>query len=228
MASIKPTSSLKDYQQFAQAVYGPSNQRDFTIDEMLTNISRFSMRGLKGIRKGDTEKIKTNIVIAISWFISLMNQLHIDIEESVWHRFPYLCSYCGECPCACKTKKVQKRVKISINDVLRPKTVSEFQKMFNDIYPAKNRTLEDAGIHLAEEVGELSEAVLKFRGHHAALDFDNVVLEASDLFSCFMGVLNSAGIEYHKILVEFYSDGCHVCKGTPCTCKYDFVINFKS
>ena len=132
-ASMKPTSSLRDYQRFVAAVYGQNNERHYSVEEMLTNISRFAMRGLKGIRKDDLEKIKVNMVIAVSWFVSLMNQLGVKLEDSVWNRFPYLCSYCGECPCACKRKKVHKRLKIRIDPKLRPKTVKALQTMFNEI-----------------------------------------------------------------------------------------------
>ena len=228
IASMKPTSSLRDYQEFVAAVYGQNNERHYNIDEMLTNISRFAMRGLKGIRKDDPEKIKVNMVIALSWFVSLMNQLGVDLEDAVWNRFPYLCSYCGECPCACRQKKVHKRLKIKINPKLCPKTIKALQTMFDRIYPASERTLEHAGIHLAEEVGELSESVLRFRGHHRDEDMKQVVLEASDLFSCFMGVFNSLDFDYGKELARLFSNGCHVCKKTPCACEYDAVVNFKS
>lgn len=228
MASITEKSSLKDYQNFVNEVYGPGNKRHFSVDDMLTNVSRFAMRGLKGIRKGDNEKLKLNMIIAISWFFSLMNQLGLDIERSVWNRFPYACSYCGECPCACMAKKIQKRVTIKADPKKHPKTIGDFQTMFNDIYPSKSRTLEHAGIHLAEEVGELSEAALLFRGHHTDKTFDEVALEASDLFSCFMGVLNSAGIDFHAELIRDFSDGCHICHKTPCACEYDFVVKFRS
>ncbi len=228
MAALNTHPSFGDYQEFVQAVYGASNLRNFSVDDMVANITRFSMRGLKGIRKNDAEKIKMNLVIALSWFMSLMNQFDINIGDSVWQRFPYLCSYCGECPCACKTKKVQKRLKIKVNDKRRPKTINGFQQMFNDLYPAKGRTLEHAGIHLAEEVGELSEAILMFRGQHSPEIFEQFKLEASDLISCIMGVFNSAGIDYEKTLVQMFSVGCHECHKTPCACEYNHVVNYKS
>jgi NTP pyrophosphatase (non-canonical NTP hydrolase) len=231
MALLTSNSSLRDYQDFVDEVYGPSNKRHFSVDEMLTNIERFSMRGLKGIRKDNKEKVKLNAIIAMSWFMSLMGQFDIDLEKSVWKRFSYMCSYCGECPCACKAKKVQKRVAAKIAEnagQAKPKTLKGFQTMFNEIYPAATRTLEHAGIHWVEEIGELSEAVLRFRGHHSEADFDQIILESSDLFSCFMGVFNSLGIDYQKELVSMFSNGCHVCKKTPCQCDYNFVLNFKS
>ena len=228
MQSITSSSSLRNYQDFVGRTYGPSNRRHFSVDEMLVNIGRFSMRGLKGIRKGDTKKVSENLIISLSWCTSLMDQLGVDIEQSVWNRFPNVCSYCGESPCACKAKKVQKRLHIKPDETRRPSTIGGLQKMFDMIYPSSRRTIEQAGIHLAEEVGELSEAVLRFRGHHRDADFDQIVLEASDLFSCYMAVFNSLPLDYHTELVKAFSDGCHACRKSPCECPYDYVLNFKS
>ncbi|HYF29164.1 MAG TPA: hypothetical protein VEA36_02245 [Candidatus Paceibacterota bacterium] len=228
MAALTPYPSLTDYQRFADAVYGLNNRRHFTADEMLTNILRFTMRGLKGIRKGDPEKVRMNMTIAISWTMSLLTQLGVDLERHVWERFPYRCSYCGQCPCACKAKKVQRRVKVVVDPRRRPRTIRDLQVMFNEIYPASSRTLEHAGIHLAEEIGEFSEAVMTYRGNHKDAEFDKVILEAADLYSCFMGVFNSLGIDYEKGLVASFKHGCHACKHIPCECEYQYVVNFKS
>ncbi|OGG47442.1 hypothetical protein A2761_03160 [Candidatus Kaiserbacteria bacterium RIFCSPHIGHO2_01_FULL_51_33] len=228
MRRITSQSSLTDYQHFIEKVYGPSNRRHFTAPEMLTNIERYVMRSLKGIRKNDTDKIQLNVVIALNWFLSLLNLLEIDLEKAVWNRFPYLCSYCGTCPCSCKEKKVKKRKSLRISSALRPKTLHGFQEMFGRIYPASNRTLEHAGIHLAEEMGELSEAVLKFRGGLTKQDFYSIESEGADLFSCFMGVCNSIHVDLAKELAHLFPRGCHVCNKIPCVCEYSLVINFKS
>ena len=176
MASIKENTTIKEYQNFVEEVYGLSNDRHFNTWDMLTNIERFTMRGLKGIRKKDTEKTKMNLIIASSWFMSLMNQLHINVGDEVWKRFPYVCSCCGSCPCSCKEKKINKRQKIFVDNDKKPDTLENFQKMFEAIYPSKNRNIEDAGIHLAEEIGELSEAVLAYRGNHKEEDFNKIKL----------------------------------------------------
>ncbi len=228
MAAMKPHSSLRDYQDFINQVYGRGNERHFTVDEMLTNISRFAMRGLKGIRQQDKAKIRANVVVAVSWFISLLNQLGIDLDSAVWQRFPYVCSYCGECPCACKQKKIKKRLKVASGAGPRPKTIRAMQEMIKKIYPPERRTLSDAGIHFAEEVGELSESILLFRGHHRDHDFDEVSLEAADLFANAIGIYNSLGLDFASELSRLFSHGCHACRRTPCVCTYDFVMNFKS
>ena len=228
MASVKQNTTIREYQNFVKEVYGLSNDRYFGLWDMITNMERFMMRGLKGIRKEDTEKTKINLLIAFSWFISITNQLHINLEEEVWNRFPYLCSYCASCPCLCKEKKIEHRKEVPVDDIKRPKSLEEFQNMFNQIYPTEQRTLEHAGVHLAEEAGEFSEAILTYRGGHKDKDFKKVELEMADFFSCIMGVFNSLGTNIAKELSIMFSDNCHVCKNAPCTCNFKDITDFKS
>ena len=89
MASVKPNISIANYQKFVREVYGLPNDRNFSSADMLANMERFLMRGLKGIRKGNPDKTTVNLLIAQSWFMSLMNQLHLDMEDHIWRRFPY-------------------------------------------------------------------------------------------------------------------------------------------
>jgi len=228
MASVKTTATVREYQNFVLEVYGLNNDRDWTTWDMLTNVQRYILRALKGIRKHDKEKTKANLIIAQSWYMSFMNQLHIDVEEKVWERFPYVCSYCASAPCHCKEKKVRKRHTITPDEKKRPKTFAHFQEMFQRIYPPEERSLEDAGIHLAEEMGELSEAVLKYRGLRKREDFTKISAEAADVFSCLMGVFNSLDIQIIMELSKMFSHNCHVCKQAPCECDFNYVLNFKS
>lgn len=228
MASVKPDTTIKEYQDFVREVYGLPNDRFFSLSDMLSNVERFMMRGLKGIRKGDKEKIRINLLISLSWFTSMMNQLHIDIENETWKRFPYLCSYCAFCPCVCQEKKPEKRQEVIRDESKQPKTLEEFQKMFNEIYPAEKRTIEHAGVHLGEELGEFSEAILTFRGGHKDEDFENLELEAADLFSCYLSVFNSLKMNMAKELSLIFSKNCHICKNAPCTCNFVDITQFKS
>lgn len=228
MPSLKANVTIREYQNFIRKVYGIPNDRCYSAWDMLTNLERFMMRSLKGIRKKDLKKQKTNLLISSAWFMSLMNQIHINVENEVWKRFPGACSYCGAVPCRCKNTKSEKRKKVLIQDNKHPQTLENFQKMFEKIYPSKKRTVEDAGVHLAEEVGELAEAFLAYRGKHKEADFERIKIESADLFSCIMGVCNSLKINFAKELVTMFSENCHVCKKAPCVCKFDFVIEFKS
>ena len=228
MASLNQKSTLRDMQKFTQQVYGLNNDRYFTTPDMLTQVQRFSMRGLKGIRKGDKKKTIFNLLIALNWFMSLMNQLHIDVQAATFKRFPNLCSYCGSRPCVCKKQKVKKRKKVVARNGKKPGTIAEFQRMFSDVYPPESRTLEHAGIHLGEEMGELAEAIATYRGSREAQDFENISQEAADVLSCLFGILNSWKIDASYELSTLFSENCHVCKKAPCECSFQFITGFRS
>ena len=100
--------------------------------------------------------------------------------------------------------------------------------MFEEVYPANGRTLADAGVHLAEEVGEVSEAVHNYLGQHQEKLFTEVKLELADFFSCAFGVANSAHIDVAQELAKMYENGCHICHQTPCTCSYSEVTKLKT
>jgi len=228
MASLNKNSTLRDYQEFIELVYGESNDRNYSSWDMLSQVQRFIMRGLKGIRKKDPQKIEANLMIAMSWFASLASQLHINIEEEVRKRFPGACSYCGCCPCNCKNEKSKKIKQVRITKAVKRLKISDIQNLFERIYPSAKRTISDAGIHLAEEMGELSEAYMIFRGSHKEEDFLKIKVESADLLSCLMAVFNSLGISLADKIALMFSKNCHICKKALCECKFNFVANFKS
>lgn len=228
MASFKKTDTIRDFQAFISDVYSLPDDRLYSIWDLLTHQQRFAMRALKGIRKDNIEKLKTNLLISLSWVMATVNRLHIDIEEEVWKRFPYLCSYCGQLPCACKAIKPTSRTRVRIDTTARPHSLAAFQKMFNEIYPENGRTLAEAGVHLAEEMGEVSEAIHNYLGQHQQKQFEEVKIEIADFISCILGVANSAKIDVAKELEKIYTDNCHVCHKAPCICSFSEIAHIKT
>jgi NTP pyrophosphatase (non-canonical NTP hydrolase) len=228
MASFSQYQSIRHFQQVIKEIYGLPDDRLFSLENLLTNHERFSMRALKGIRKDNKRRQTSNLLIAFAWLIAIANRLHIDIEEDIWHRFPRLCSYCGHKPCVCKKEKIVNRIKIFRRNSQRPNRLADFQTMFDEIYPANDRTLADAGVHLAEEVGEVGETAHIYLGQHKQSQFDNVRLEMADWVSCMFGVANSADIDVAKGLEQMFQRGCHVCHKTPCVCNFSTVALYQS
>lgn len=224
--SIK--SSLVDFQQLISDIYSLPDDRLYSISDLLSNQERFTMRALKGIRKNDNAKLTLNLIIAFSWLMAVANRLHIDIAKAVWKRFPYLCSYCGKPTCVCKKFKSTVRQKLPKTSGKSPDTIAEYQKMFETIYPAKTRTLYISGVHLAEEMGELSEAIHNFLGEHTKKRFAEVELELADFVSCVFGVANSAQVNMAQRLAKNYINNCHACHHAPCTCNFHTVAEFVS
>src|SRR3989344_9432762 len=134
MAQVTPNTTIQEYQDFVREVYSVPNDRYYDTSNMLTNIQRFVMRGIKGIRKNDNGKITLNLLIAQSWFMSLMNRFHIPLEKTVWNRFPCMCSYCAQCPCVCKAQKIKARIHGALDAKNMPGTYEGFQAMFMKIY----------------------------------------------------------------------------------------------
>lgn len=228
MASFDKNDSLAKFQQLVNDIYGENDDRLYSIWDIMSNVERFSMRGLKGIRKGDREKLTVNLLLALSWTMALANRLHVEIEDRVWRRFPMLCSYCAKLPCDCKKIKPKKRVRLTPKYSLRPHTLSSLQEMFEKIYPASSRTLDNAGVHLAEEVGEVSEAIHGYMGEHKQRQLEEIKNEIADLLSCVFGVANSARINVALELASLYSNNCHVCHQEHCTCTFASALGFKS
>jgi NTP pyrophosphatase (non-canonical NTP hydrolase) len=218
--SFKRKQNLRSFQEFIEKIYALPDDRLYSLEDLLVHQQRFTMRALKGIRKGDGKKIETNLLIAFSWLMAIMNRLHIDLEPEIWRRFPGLCPYCGKRPCVCKTVKPKTRKKIQKTTYPKPYKLSEIQRMFQDVYPSNQRTLAEAGVHLAEEMGELSEAVHNYLGQHKANVFDEVKNEAADYTSCLFGVANSSKINVSAELEEIYYQNCHVCHKLPCICSF--------
>ncbi len=204
------------------------DDRQYSLEDLLNHTQRFAMRALKGIRKENVDKTKLNLSISILWLLAIANRLHIDLEEELWTRFPMLCSYCGKKPCVCKKIKAATRQKVKIDQTLRPKTLIAFQKMLDDIYPNEGRTIVDAGIHFAEEVGEVSEAIHNYMGQHLQKQFEEVKLEMADFISCAFGIANSLHIDLSEEFAAMFENNCHVCHTMPCSCSFTTVALIKT
>lgn len=228
MASLSKNTSFKDFQKFIDEVYGLPNDRNYSVENLLVQLQRFSMRSLKGIRKNNSNKIELNLLISLSWLMAITGRLHLSVDEVLWKRFPNCCSYCGSIPCKCKAEKIKKRIKLNYKDNEKPNTIEEFQNMFANIYPPTNRTLSDAGVHLAEEVGEISEALHNYLGKHEAGQFGEIRHEIADYISCSFGIANSADINIAEALFEMFNENCYVCHKIPCECTFSIIGNFQS
>ena|SRR3989338_797957 len=226
MASFSSKDSLADFQKFNYQVYGPIDDRFYTAAELATQHQRFAMRAIKGIRKGEPVRLKNNLLVSLSFLMAVANRFHIDTEEETWRRFPALCSYCGSRPCVCKSQKPTKRRTLKRDSKLRPKDLANLQKMFESIYPSSTRSAEHAGIHFAEEVGEVGEAIFSFLTSHAEKQFQAMKVEIADCISCLFGIANSAGIDVAKELGTMFKNNCHVCHNLPCTCSFKKVARY--
>ncbi|MFA6006601.1 MAG: MazG-like family protein [Candidatus Paceibacterota bacterium] len=228
MASFLKNGSIADLQEFVSTVYGVSEDQKFSLFELVDNQAIFAMRAIKGIRKNDVEKLRINLLFSFSWVMSIANRLHIDASDMLWKRFPGCCSYCGKRPCICKSKHVETRVKGLHSIGKKPRTLAASQAELDAIYPKSDRTLDQAGIHLAEETGEFSEAVNQYYSIHDEKHLAKLEIEFADLISCMFDVANSAGINIAEEIAKVYHNNCATCHKPSCVCPFMSASEFES
>jgi len=219
MSSFTKEGSLADFQQLIDNLYRTVDDQLFSLFQLISITSRFTMRVVKGVRKDDREMVVSNLTRAFSWLMTLANRLHIDVSDVMWKRFPGVCSYCGQSPCVCREHRVTKRVRMKEDMLKKPKTLDTAQKKMNEIYPAGARTLAHAGIHLAEEMGEITEAIYRYYSNPTPAVYEEVKMEIADYASVIFNVANSADINLSEELDKRYRNGCYECHACPCKCE---------
>jgi NTP pyrophosphatase (non-canonical NTP hydrolase) len=197
--------------------------------EVLTGLSLFGTHKMK-----PEFSMENYVPKALAWWLSLCGAVGVrSVEELLWMKFPGVCSYCRlkehrEGPC----KKAKDANRNPDWVILRemgtpawkagtaPKTLSDWQTMFNTIYPITQT--EDYGMtfgRLSEEVGELSEAVRMFGASPSTF-----ISEAADVFAWLMHFVglyearSNSTINLSELLYRKYPDRCSDCNQYVCKC----------
>jgi NTP pyrophosphatase (non-canonical NTP hydrolase) len=173
---------------------------------------------------------------ALGWFFPLMAKFKIaSIEELVYRKYPYACPYCRKMPHndpICKTVRGAKSTvdhealgkEYSKNKHKRPKSLTDWVRMFQDIYPrAVHDSKARSTLGLFEELGELAEAIRVFDRYPKYL-----VGEAADVFSYLMGLANEHSLrvamdedrefQFEAEFMKRYPGLCTQCGDEICKC----------
>lgn len=172
---------------------------------------------------------------AFGWWLALCGKLGVkSVEQMVWDKFPSVCAYCHKQPHDPDICLHQKALSAgpawstlaSLGErAQRPATVGDWQRMFSKIYPAQQT--EEYGpsfARLAEELGELAEAIRVFRSEPGY-----VLSEAADVFAWLMHIQNISdtkagakvedrGKALETALAKAYPGGCAECRNVICNC----------
>jgi pyrimidine deaminase RibD-like protein/NTP pyrophosphatase (non-canonical NTP hydrolase) len=178
---------------------------------------------------------ESHIAKAIAWWMALCGKVGIkSVEAMLWDKFPGVCSYCQKSPhdpdvCAeQKAASIGPRWEVLSNmgrDKDKPLRLRDWQRMFSSIYPAQQT--EEYGpsfARLAEELGELAEAVRIFRSEPGYF-----LSEAADVFAWLMHIQNivdsKKGVKFDArgnaleiAMSKAYPNGCKDCGKRICVC----------
>lgn len=233
-----PNYSLDEWYQLINSIYLEANfYRDpSSIFTHLVEISGGLASSSIGKVKQDVDE-EAFLAKAIGWWLTLCGKVRVrSIESMIWAKYPNVCPYCGKKPHIsrdCKhRKKTHKEIdwetlrQIGVNNLAdKPRTIRDWQKMFDDIYGR-----DEAGdkqkilTRITEELGELAESVRLLPVTH--MYFMN---EATDVFAWLMRLANQIDEEKQtdeaetgKILENSlwsqYPGVCSYCRNRPCKC----------
>jgi NTP pyrophosphatase (non-canonical NTP hydrolase) len=144
----------------------------------------------------------------------------------LWAKFPGVCSYCLEAPHSDKCTSLGispdwQRLRVAGAGLPKPSSFGAWQRMFRDIYPeTRNYPAGRVYAHLAEEMGELAEAVRVFEVVPAFF-----LNEAPDVFAWILQIQNSLeansttpGEALETLFCSSYPDLCQGCAAEECQC----------
>lgn len=219
---IKSNFSLEDFQKLIRKIYLVTNDRNYSSIEIFSHLHRYITQILKAVRKGKYDNIEYHLCMAFSWSVALANRFHIDLTNETWSRFPGICPYCLGAPCTCIRRAKERRRTPEIQKRKQPVSLSDWQKMFHDIYP---NVLINSAVHLAEEAGEVDEAIRNYSAVHSNDWFDRIVEELVDVISNIYGVANCLRFNLADGLADYFVQGCLKCHKPSCGCGYVTIDN---
>lgn len=236
--SYRVEQSADDFVQMFKEIYEPIQNIERDFYRIYARMIESMAACMQYLNRGDDLHIATELPTVFSWFCSLVFKCQMEhqfvLDDIIWEKYPYICPYCLKSTCTCRGKIRDLSFDALIdfqenNKRKRPKTLSEWQKMFALVYPRNPQgySLASNFNHLYEEMGEISEAY-RFR-YNAYKNLENEIVDA---FSWILGAANfldaKAQInalpsysEYDLATEVFkkYNGKCSKCGHSPCTCK---------
>lgn len=214
---INSESSLAAFQENNNNIYLVTNDRNYSIEKISARLHRHITQVLKAVRKEKYDNIAYHLCMSLSWSFAAFNRFHINLAEDMWKRFPGLCPYCLEAPCCCKQRPRERQKLGGKYRGKQPVLLRDWQQMFAGIYP--NVVLVSA-IHLAEEAGEVDEALQAYSATHQEDWFWKAVEEFVDVVTNIFGVANCLNLDLAARMAEYFSNGCPKCHHSPCECGF--------
>jgi NTP pyrophosphatase (non-canonical NTP hydrolase) len=221
--------SFGKLQSFIKKCYGVVNDRNYSNVQLASKIQRYATISTKKIRQQRNREIGSNLAMTLAWTVALANRLAIELDTpkggEIWQRYPLVCPYCNEAPCACSGTRSKERIvdmshkPSTLEKPTNLRSVYSYQQMFKRIYP--NNKAMDTCQHLLEEVSELEEAVQIHNSTHKLSAFEDILDELVDVVANLCGVASTHHLELGLEVARLFRGECCVkCNKPVCECGY--------
>jgi len=210
--------TISDLLNNNRAIYQVPDDRLYSVEDLLYNYQKFLALYLKDAAKKQAGSARTNLMVALAWYLALINRFHIDIEGNLWKRYSYKCPYCLELPCYCQKEKNIQAQKTGRPGSRKPQDISEWQKMIEKIYP--NEENDNFRHVLYSKLDLLNSAFRLFMREKKKKQFHEIELLSTDHFVALIRAFNHHNFNIESEYLKMFSGGCYVCKQIPCQCNY--------
>ena len=214
---VNSNSSFADFQGLNKKVYLVVNDRHYSNTDMFSRLHHHITQVLKAVRRENYVDVEYNLCMALSWAFALANRFHINLEEEMWESFPGHCPYCLHAPCKCKERAKNRQRTMGGREGRKPDSLRGWQRMFARIYP---NSVIDSAIHLAEEAGEVNEAIRDHMATHDEKWFSKIIEELVDVITHIFSIATCLKINLADSMAGYFAKGCPGCKKPHCICGY--------
>lgn len=221
-------------------IYFPTQNYNRSKTELFTHLVKVFGGGSKYLfRTSDADGSRDYLAKIFGWYCALANRLNIDLEDTIWQKYPGVCPRCLERVCNCERKPknidpVNLALIASSHFHQKPTSLREWQTMFASIYrgpsggeniaPSRDR-LALVFSRMAEELGEVAEAILLDEVIDREVDLI-VRNEMADLCAWIFALANNlqcvdptaSGATLADLSWNLYGGKCHRCQKCPCIC----------
>ncbi len=215
---MKRPRSLGEWQALHARIYEEKNRRDYTPEDLALRLSEEMSFIAECLRKEAYEELVERLPRFYLWFLAFCSMTSLSLEGAIWEKYHGCCPYCGALKnCFCISNETKSEHLHRAEDASKPVTLKEWQDFFFDLYGKINKLLPTVtvGLHLAEEVGEVSRAfrLQEREGEKPLHD------EVADVMAWLFALSSKLSIDLEEVTWRTYPGVCDVCGKEQCECN---------
>lgn len=212
--------TVKEFQEMNDRIYTWANKR-YSDEHLVLRLLEEICVTSEIARKDILEQMPAQLARIFSWWCAVGNRLKLDLQATLWHKYPAVCPYCirpKNCSCGIEHPEILSKEetlrRLRMERIREPKTLVENQLLHNTLYREQNKrllTIQVVG-HLIEEGGEVSR---EFRHNN----IPGLCDEMADVASWMFGIANRREFDLAETVWRQYPYECERCHENVCVSK---------